>query len=83
MAKNVLNNQENNHFPNGRKFYQMDIKFTNIARPFRIYPNFDFGLKIYHLATLRVREMKKVRDRVARGVVFKPKSKFWVNLGWS
>jgi hypothetical protein len=27
--------------------------------------------------------MKKVRDRVARGVVFKPKSKFWVNLGWS
>jgi hypothetical protein len=33
---------------------QMAIKYTCIlfARPSKIYPNWDFGLKIYHLATL-------------------------------
>jgi hypothetical protein len=40
--------------PFGSKIYKMAIKIptSSIARPSKIYPNGDFGLKIYHLATL-------------------------------
>jgi hypothetical protein len=41
--------------------YEMAVKYSKRAynvpsfsfpRPFKIYPNWDFGLKIYHQATL-------------------------------
>jgi hypothetical protein len=46
--------------PNGHKIYQicilqMTIEYTNfflLPRPSKIFPNVDFGLKTYHLATL-------------------------------
>jgi hypothetical protein len=50
--------------PYGRKIDQTAIKYT-IARPSKLFPNWDFGLKICHLATLllirfsaRKRQMK-------------------------
>jgi hypothetical protein len=47
--------------PNGHNMYQMAVIYSKwpnntttfaIPRPSQIYPIWDFGLKIYHLATL-------------------------------
>jgi hypothetical protein len=56
--------QNGENVPNEHEIYQSAIKYTrwpenipnipafSIARPSKIYPNWDFGLKINHLATL-------------------------------
>jgi hypothetical protein len=49
--------------PNGRKIA------SSIARPSKIYPNWDFGSKIYHLATLYIAtkasgKMYQLQDKV-------------------
>jgi hypothetical protein len=40
--------------PNGQKIYHMAMDYTKILhlKPSKIYQNWHFGMKIYHLATL-------------------------------
>jgi hypothetical protein len=46
-------NQIATKLPNGFGMYQMAKEYTNLfhSKHFKIYPNWDFGLKINHLAT--------------------------------
>jgi hypothetical protein len=45
------------NIPNGYKIYQ----HFPFPRPSKIYPNWDFGLEIYHLATLVHRCSQKLK----------------------